>query len=341
MPKIDVYKEWLKIEATNRPLTYYQVLRLKQFEDDLEVIRKHYVQLNGYVRKFATGDYIEESQNLLNELAKAMLCLTDADRKAEYDFKLGRKFEAGETTTLGRRTLETILLEDGIVTPDQLKQAKNFADALGIELHEAVLQKKFADQTPVMMAYAETIGAPFVDLNDVPVDEFYAPQINPVTARQHSFVPVMADMGKLIVASPTPIGVDVEDELRLLFDTPVKCVICTQKQINEAIAKYYPRDAVQKLVARPDSDVKLKEQPKKPVVKASAREDFVESKASKLNRIKIAVVSFNFAFMAGAFGSYAFMKASTVKLVTIGLVFGAIAAAVAWFAAPKTEEDDE
>ena len=91
MAKIDVYKEWLKIEETRRPLNYYQLLKFNKFVDDPNVIRQRYRELNAYVRKFATGDYIEESQELLNELAKAMLCLTDKERKAEYDHKLGRK----------------------------------------------------------------------------------------------------------------------------------------------------------------------------------------------------------------------------------------------------------
>ena len=60
MAKIDVYKEWLKIEATNRPLNYYQLLKFNRFVDDPKVIREQYRKLNAYVRKFATGDYIEE-----------------------------------------------------------------------------------------------------------------------------------------------------------------------------------------------------------------------------------------------------------------------------------------
>ena len=58
--KIDVYKEWLKIDAPNRPLNYYQLLKFKDFEDDPAVIRKRYRELNAYVRKFATGDYIDQ-----------------------------------------------------------------------------------------------------------------------------------------------------------------------------------------------------------------------------------------------------------------------------------------
>ena len=37
-----------------RPLNHYQLLRLKQFEDDTAKIRDHYRKMNAHVRKFAT-----------------------------------------------------------------------------------------------------------------------------------------------------------------------------------------------------------------------------------------------------------------------------------------------
>ena len=68
--QLDVYRDWLKITETQRPLNHYQLLRLKPFEDDVARIRAHYRKLNAHVRKYATGDYAEESQELLNELAQ-------------------------------------------------------------------------------------------------------------------------------------------------------------------------------------------------------------------------------------------------------------------------------
>ena len=342
MAKIDVYKDWLKIEATNRPLNYYQLLKFNNFVDDPKLIRERYRQLNAYVRKFATGDYIEESQALLNELAKAMLCLTDAERKAEYDHSLGRKVKGKEETdSYGRRTLETILRDDGIASPDQIKKAKNYADALGVELHEALMQQKIADPEKIMLAYAESIGVPFVSLDDVPVDEYYAPQINPVTARQNSFVPIMSDMGKLIVASPKPLSIDVEDELRMLFETQVSYAICTPQQVNAAIAKYYPRDAVQKIVKRTSEDEKsdvVEKKSKQKVAKAGK----VYTKAAKKNRVKLALVCFNFGFMLGAFGVYLGIKhAALFKIIGAGVILGAIAASCAWLLAPASMPEDE
>ena len=343
MAKIDVYKEWLKIEETRRPLNYYQLLKFNKFVDDPNVIRQRYRELNAYVRKFATGDYIEESQELLNELAKAMLCLTDAERKAEYDHSLGRKVEGKvETDSYGRRTLETILRDDHIASPEQIKKAKNFADAIGLELHEALIQQKVADQERIMLAYAESIGVPFINLDDVPVDEYYAPQINPVTARQNSFVPVMSDMGKLIVASPKPLSVDVEDELRMLFDMPVSYAICTQQQVNAAIAKYYPRDAVQKIVKRDSSGETEVVEKKKTKAKKAAGPAKVYTKAAKKNRMKLALVCFNFGFMLAAFGTYLGVKhAKFITIIGAGLILGGIAASCAWFMAPSSMPDDE
>lgn len=348
---IDVYKDWLKIEATNRPLNYYQLLKFKDFEDDPAVIREHYRKLNEYVRKFATGDYIEESQALLNELAKAMLCLTDAERKAEYDHQLGRKLEGkDETDVYGRRSLEAILTSDGSVSPDQMKKAKNLAAAIDVDLHEALMQQKDIDKERVMQAYAESIGLPFVNLDDVPVDEYYVPFLNPVTVRQNSFVPIMADMGKLILASPQPVGIDIEDELRQLFETPVRCAICMPQQVNYAIAKYYPRDAVQRRYVKPEeaeaetptkAKKEKKEKPAKPEKAKSIKEEQAELSAeAKKKRVMLTIVGFNFGAMIGAFGMNSGMilkHPSTVVVIGTAILLGAAGAAAGWFFSPKEE----
>ena len=238
---LDVYKDWLGIEEVNRPLNYYQLLKLKSFEDNTLLIRKQYRQLNAHVKKYATGDFIDQSQTLLNELAQAMLCLTDIERKADYDASLGRTSENLRKS----KSFEDILVAGKISTSEQVKKAKNYADAVGLEVYQAALQHKLGPPETIMLAYAESIGLPFISLDDIGVDEEYTPQIPPLMARQHSFVPVMVSDGKLLLASPTPINPDVEQELRMLFDMPIRSVICVPSQVNDAIAKYYPKDAKQ------------------------------------------------------------------------------------------------
>jgi len=232
---IDVYRDWLGIEDTNRPLNYYQLLRLPLFHDDVNAIREQYRKLNAYVRKFATGDYAFESQQLLNELAKAMLCLTDVQRKREYDAMLGRK-DFGEGV---RRTVEEILLANKMITPEALEKARRFAQAVGLAVHEAIIQQKLATPDVVMQAYAESEGLPYVDLEDMSIDESLVAAVPPAFARQNSCVPVMIDDNQVLVASPFPVNPDVEEQLRLRYGVPVRTVITTPASLNAAILKYF------------------------------------------------------------------------------------------------------
>jgi len=236
--QLDVYREWLGITETARPLNYYQLLRLSTFEDNVAKIRANYRKMNAHVRKFAAGEFAAQSQAVLNELAKAMLCLTDADRKREYDATLGRK----DTGTGRRRSFEEILLANRILDQEQLAKARNFSEAVGLSIRDAVVQQKLAAPDVVMTAYAEAMGLPYVELEDVGVDEQVAASVPASIARQHSCVPVMIDRGQLLMASPNPLVPDVEEELRLRFDMPVRSVLCTAAGVNQAVAKYFPRD---------------------------------------------------------------------------------------------------
>jgi len=238
--QLDVYRDWLGITDTARPLTHYQLLRLNKFEDDPAKIRLHYRKMNAHVRKFASGDFAQQSQELLNELAKAMLCLTDTRRKGEYDASLGR----AEGSKRRKHTLEEILVGRKIIDTAGLEKARNLANAINLEIRDAVIQQKLAGADVVMMAYAESLGLPYIDLGDVGVNEELAPKVPAVLARQHSCVPVMSDLGVLLMASPNPLIPDVEEELRLRLGMPVRTIICTPSEVNAAVQKYYPKEAV-------------------------------------------------------------------------------------------------
>ena len=238
--ELDVYRDWLGITETARPLDNYQILRLKRFEDDTVKIRSHYQKMNEHVRKFALGEHAARSQSLLNELAQAMLCLTDQQRKREYDASIGRKAD-GDTR---RRTFEEILLSNKVLDQAQLDKSRNYAKAVGLDVRDAVLQQKLAPADIVMMAYAESIGLPYMELADIGVAEDAVPVVPPPTARQHSCIPVMVDDNQVLMASPNPLIPDVEEDLRLRFGKVIRTVLCTPGDINDLVTKYYPRDAV-------------------------------------------------------------------------------------------------
>jgi hypothetical protein len=58
--------------------------------------------------------------------------------------------------------------------------------------------------------------------------------------KQNSFIPLFIDDGRLLVACIDQPEHELEDELRLRYDVPVRPVITTLRAINQAITQYYP-----------------------------------------------------------------------------------------------------
>ncbi|HEY4312591.1 MAG TPA: hypothetical protein VGN12_24290 [Pirellulales bacterium] len=339
--QLEVYRDWLGITETTRPLTHYQLLRLGKFEDDPAKIRLHYRKMNSHVRKFASGDFAQQSQELLNELAKAMLCLTDTRRKGEYDASLGR----AETSKRRKHTLEEILVGRKIIDAAALEKARNLAKAINLEIRDAVIQQKVPADV-VMMAYAESLGLPYIDLGDVGVSEELAPKVPAVLARQHSCVPVLADHGELLMASPNPLVPEIEEELRLRIGMPVRTIICTPAEVHAAVAKYYPKEAAAAQMhagVATGASLASVETPATKATKATnaAAADNGEAAptADKATMKKRRQIGAGFGFMWAFMGLVMFGTffpriaknwgvGSTMKLVGIALVAGVVAAGI-------------
>jgi hypothetical protein len=304
---IDVYKEWLGIPEGPRPPDHYQLLRLVQFEDAVDKIRANYKKLNAHVRKYATGQYSVESQELLNELAKAMLCLTDLERKREYDTSLGRPVEEEQA---GPKTMDVILLEQKKVSADQVKEAKAHAERTGLELRDSFVQLKMVEQDVAAQALAQELGIPYVDLADMVPEDAVLDQVPKQTVKQHSILPLFVDDDKLLVACVHQIDHELEDELRLRFNLPIRNVLATPHAISQAIGKYYaPGARSEPAAAKPEAPAKG-EKPKKkaaatakekPKPKPAAPKSAEEKKQQKQIGIIVICWSFVLAYLLDNF----------------------------------------
>ena len=235
--EIDVYKEWLGIPDGVRPPDYYTLLRLVQFEDDADKIRTNYRKLNAHVRKYATGQFLVRSQELLNELAKAMLCLTDPDGKGEYDASLGR--EPSTTDDDEPKTVLQYLVAKNLIKRSQVSEIEHFAEARGLTHRDAVIQMKLVEPVEATRALAVELRLPYVDLDDMLPEERILDQIPRRVVKKHSCLPLFEDRGRLLVACIDEPSPALEDEIRLRFGQPMRAVLAVPRAVNQAIAKYY------------------------------------------------------------------------------------------------------
>lgn len=260
---IDVYKDWLGIPEGDRPPHHYDLLRLVKFEDDEEKIRAHYKKLNAHVRKYASGKYSNESQELLNELAKAMLCLTDPERKRDYDESLGREFD--DDAQSGPQSVEQILVEQGHITRDQAQELKEFADQRGLSLRDAAVQMRFVNAETATQAMARSQGMPYIDLEDTTPDYEILLQLPEHVAKRNTILPLFVDEDVLLVACADQPTHDLEDDLRMRYQIPSRWVLALPRSINNGIKQFYSA------AEEAEEETSIEEMEEKPKAKKAAK----------------------------------------------------------------------
>ena len=239
---MNVYQDWLGIPEEKLPASgppdHYELLRLRRFEDDQAKIEGNYKKLNAHVRQYAGGAMMEQSQKLLNEIAKAMLCLTDPEAKRDYDESMGREF-AEVPDEAGRRPYDRVLIEDGVASREQIKEAEQFADARGLSLRDAVVQMKLADPEQAARSLAKHLNRSYVDLAEVLPEDDVLDRLDRLTVKRYAVLPLFVENDRLVLASVDEPNPDLESELRFRYGVPLRPVIATPRAVQQAIAKYY------------------------------------------------------------------------------------------------------
>jgi hypothetical protein len=81
----DPYLHWLGIDAAARPVNHYSLLGLQLFEADPAKISAAADERMRHIRQFQAGPRGAHTQKLLNELARAKICLLNGVSKPAYD----------------------------------------------------------------------------------------------------------------------------------------------------------------------------------------------------------------------------------------------------------------
>jgi hypothetical protein len=332
MSDIDVYKEWLGIPADVRPPDHYTLLRLVMFEDDAEKVRANYRKLNAHVRKYATGQYLLRSQELLNELAKAMLCLTDPDGKVEYDRSLGREAPAVDESET--RTVLQYLVARSLIKRGQVSEIEHFAEARGLSHRDAVIQMKLVEPPDACRALAAELRLSYADLEDMLPDDSVLDRIPRRVVKRHSCLPLFEDRGCILVACSDEPSHELEEEIRIRCGVPMRAVLAVPRAINQAIAKYYApgmrEEAAEDVSAKSANSKEAKSgKPEKTVQKPAAKE--VRSKSAPLTedqkreRLMITAIATCWSII-GTVGLFWFLNNGAVGVpqIMIGVVAGAV-----------------
>ena len=146
--------------------------------------------------------------------------------------------------------LDELLLSRGLITQEQLDEARYQAAERGRSVGRIVIELGFVSEGSLVSILAEQLGLEYIDLNEAQIDPLAVSMVPEATARRHSCIPVrIDDMNRLVVAMADPANVVAVDDIRALTKRDVKAIVSTKADVLSAIQRHYRIDRTAETLA--------------------------------------------------------------------------------------------
>ena len=141
------------------------------------------------------------------------------------------------------RQLGDVLVESGLLTPQQLADSQEQQQRDGSSLGRVLVDRGYLSEAQVVAALAEQIGLQFLDLSESSIDQGAISLIPGVLCRRYTAIPVRLEEDRLVVAMADPSNVFAIDDLRSAAGMDVRAVVSTKADVLAAIDRYYRSEA--------------------------------------------------------------------------------------------------
>lgn len=137
--------------------------------------------------------------------------------------------------------LGDFLVEQGVIGPEQLAEAKSIAKTNGgkVHVHEVLVKQGYATSEQVMQAMADLHGFEFFDLRDVPIPPAVVELVPESVARENAVIPLAEEEGGLKVLVSDPFAYETLEKLQFILNRKVNIALATRESILEAINRNY------------------------------------------------------------------------------------------------------
>ncbi len=144
-----------------------------------------------------------------------------------------------ELMTRQRQRLGELLVEQGLLSFDQLQQALEEQKRTGEFLGAILVRLGMLTNERLLPVLAEQMGMPYVRLAGMQVPPEALAKVPPKFASHYRLMPLALNGNSLQVAIVDPFDIQTLDELKLLLDCDVTPVLASQQDIQEAVQRHY------------------------------------------------------------------------------------------------------
>lgn len=136
--------------------------------------------------------------------------------------------------------LTEILINNKLITVDQLKQALSVQTAKGGKLSDIIVELKFVKENELITTLSEGLGLPLMDLKRFKVDLNIVKIISVDIAHHYQIIPISKMGDTITLAMADPLNIFAIDHVQALTGFKINPIISSVQDINQAIESAYP-----------------------------------------------------------------------------------------------------
>ncbi|MEO5755024.1 MAG: ATPase, T2SS/T4P/T4SS family [Chthoniobacterales bacterium] len=129
-----------------------------------------------------------------------------------------------------------VLIEDGLLLPNQLEEAINIQKQQGGRLLKILTDKQFVSDQDMTFSMGRCLNTPPINLAKVRVPEEILNLVPREMAKAHKLVPIARLENKLFVAMADPTNVLAVDDLKRRVQLEIVPMIATEKAVGDALS---------------------------------------------------------------------------------------------------------
>jgi type IV pilus assembly protein PilB len=140
-----------------------------------------------------------------------------------------------KSKSFGERIAD-VLIEDGLLLPNQLREAVDIQKTEGGRLLKILTERQFVTEQDMTFSMGRCLNTPPINLTKVRVPEEITALIPRDMAKANKLVPIARLDGKLFVAMADPTNVLAVDDLKRRVQLEIVPMIATEKAVVEALS---------------------------------------------------------------------------------------------------------
>ncbi|MBU0759910.1 MAG: type II secretion system ATPase GspE [Candidatus Omnitrophica bacterium] len=138
-----------------------------------------------------------------------------------------------------KKALGESLVEEGIITAEQLKQAKTEEKRSGLRLRKALVKTGLITEEDLVMFLSGKLGIPRIELGSYLIDSKVTELVSEDLARKYELIPIFKIGNRLTCAMVDPWNVFALDEIRLKTNLIIEPAVATEAEIKKALDEHY------------------------------------------------------------------------------------------------------